>query len=95
MKVLGTPSALKNPSEDTWVTDETASRRKSTPGDASMRRSIQDLVLSIDPNIKIEPEVEDVRQLAPCFLCAHMFILPPLSPSVYITVYIASSGYRR
>lgn len=57
----GTPSALKNSSEDTWVTDETSSRRKSTPGDASMRRSIQDLVLSIDPNIKIEPEVEDVR----------------------------------
>jgi transcription initiation factor TFIID subunit 12 len=52
---------LKNPSEDTWVTDETSSRRKATPGDASMRRSIQDLVLSIDPNIKIEPEAEDVR----------------------------------
>ena len=59
----GTPSALKNPSEETWATDETTSRRKSTPGDASMRRSIQDLVVSIDPNIKIEPEVEDVRQL--------------------------------
>lgn len=26
-----------------------------------MRRSIQDLVSSIDPNVKIEPEVEDVR----------------------------------
>jgi len=26
----------------------------------SMRRSIQELVLSIDPNIKIEPEVEDL-----------------------------------
>ena len=26
-----------------------------------MRRSIQDLAISIDPNIKIEPEVEDVR----------------------------------
>ncbi|KAF8482953.1 transcription initiation factor TFIID subunit A-domain-containing protein [Russula ochroleuca] len=59
-RVAGTPSALKNPSEDTWVTDETSSRRKSTPGDASMRRSIQDLVISIDPNIKIEPEVEDL-----------------------------------
>ena len=45
------------------MTDETSSRRKSTPGDASMRRSIQDLVVSIDPNIKIEPEVEDVREL--------------------------------
>ncbi|KAI0298525.1 transcription initiation factor TFIID subunit A-domain-containing protein [Russula brevipes] len=59
-RIAGTPSALKNSSEDTWVTDETSSRRKSTPGDASMRRSIQDLVLSIDPNIKIEPEVEDL-----------------------------------
>ncbi|KAI9453643.1 transcription initiation factor TFIID subunit A-domain-containing protein [Russula earlei] len=58
-RISGTPSALKNPSEETWVT-ETSSRRKSTPGDASMRRSIQELVLSIDPNIKIEPEVEDL-----------------------------------
>lgn len=59
-RIAGTPSALKNPSDETWVTDETSSRRKSTPGDASMRRSIQDLVLSIDPNVKIEPEVEDL-----------------------------------
>jgi len=63
----GTPSALKNPSDETWVTDETFSRRKSTPGDASMRRSIQDLGLSIDPNVKIEPEVEDVRHLCRFF----------------------------
>jgi transcription initiation factor TFIID subunit 12 len=28
-----------------------------------MRRSIQDLAFSMDPNIKIEPEVEDVREL--------------------------------
>lgn len=26
-----------------------------------MRRTIQDLVSSVDPNVKIEPEVEDVR----------------------------------
>lgn len=26
-----------------------------------MRRTIQDLVYSVDPNVKIEPEVEDVR----------------------------------
>jgi hypothetical protein len=45
------------------VTDESSSRRKSTTGDASMRRSIRDLALSMDPNIKIEPEVEDVRNL--------------------------------
>ena len=25
-----------------------------------MRRTIQDLVASVDPNVKIEPEVEDV-----------------------------------
>ncbi|KAI0305665.1 transcription initiation factor TFIID subunit A-domain-containing protein [Multifurca ochricompacta] len=52
--------ALKNPSDETWASDDASSRRKSTPGDASMRRSIQDLVLSIDPNVKIEPEVEDL-----------------------------------
>jgi Transcription initiation factor TFIID subunit A len=28
-----------------------------------MRRSIQDLVASVDPNVKIEPEVEDVGVL--------------------------------
>ena len=46
------------------MTDEwtRTSRRKSTSGDASMRRSIQGLAFSMDPNIKIEPEVEDVRQ---------------------------------
>lgn len=26
-----------------------------------MRRTIQDLVASVDPNVKIEPDVEDVR----------------------------------
>ncbi|KIK71265.1 hypothetical protein GYMLUDRAFT_324106 [Collybiopsis luxurians FD-317 M1] len=35
-------------------------RRKNTPADQSMRRTIQDLVASIDPNVKIEPEVEDL-----------------------------------
>ncbi|KAI0254146.1 transcription initiation factor TFIID subunit A-domain-containing protein [Lactifluus subvellereus] len=59
-RIAGTPSALKNPSEETWAADEGSSRRKSTPGDASMRRSIQDLALSIDPSVKIEPEVEDL-----------------------------------
>jgi hypothetical protein len=38
-----------------------------------MRRSIQDLVLSIDPNIKIEPEVEDVRRVP-------LFSPPPSLP---------------
>ncbi|KAH9942408.1 transcription initiation factor TFIID subunit A-domain-containing protein [Epithele typhae] len=40
--------------------DDNRTRRKNTPGDQSMRRSIQDLVSSIDPNVKIEPEVEDL-----------------------------------
>lgn len=44
-----------------YVADESTGRRKSTPGDQSMRRSIQDLVSSIDPNVKIDAEVEDVR----------------------------------
>lgn len=80
----GTPSALKNPSDETWAPDETSSRRKSTPGDASMRRSIQDLVLSIDPNVKIEPEVEDVSRLLSYVIGAHSFLFfsflfpPPL-----------------
>lgn len=30
-----------------------------------MRRSIQDLVSSVDPNVRIEPEVEDVRLASP------------------------------
>lgn len=49
--------------------DDSRTRRKNTPGDQSMRRSIQDLVSSIDPNVKIEPEVEDV--------CAPSFSLHP------------------
>jgi hypothetical protein len=43
-----------------------------------MRRSIQDLALSMDPNIKIEPEVEDVRRLLSSILTPHAF--NPLSP---------------
>ena len=77
----GTPSALKNPSDETWATDETSSRRKSTPGDASMRRSIQDLVLSIDPNVKIEPEVEDVRPLC-------LFLIPRRFPCSRTTFFL-------
>lgn len=47
--------------------DDNRSRRKNTPGDQSMRRTIQDLVASVDPNVKIEPEVEDVRLETPNF----------------------------
>jgi hypothetical protein len=49
--------------------DDHRSRRKNTPGDLSMRRTIQDLVASVDPNVKIEPEVEDVSFYLPrCLL---------------------------
>jgi transcription initiation factor TFIID subunit 12 len=47
--------------------DDNRSRRKNTPGDLSMRRTIQDLVASVDPNVKIEPEVEDVSFYPPRF----------------------------
>lgn len=40
--------------------DDHRTRKRNTPGDQSMRRTIQDLVSSIDPNVKIEPEVEDL-----------------------------------
>lgn len=43
-----------------WLTSTRQSRKNST-SETSMRRTIQDLVSSIDPNVKIEPEVEDVR----------------------------------
>ncbi|KAI0916414.1 hypothetical protein AcW1_008855 [Taiwanofungus camphoratus] len=61
-RISGTPAQLSRPYEDPTLlsTDETRTRRKNTPGDQSMRRSIQDLVSSIDPNVKIEPEVEDL-----------------------------------
>ena len=88
----GTPSALKNPSDETWVTDETTSRRKSTPGDASMRRSIQDLVLSIDPNVKIESEVEDVRPVPP--LC-YLGIFLAHAPHCFFVSLPVAVGYRR
>ena len=34
-----------------------------------MRRSIQDLVASIDPNVKMDPEVEDARLNFKFLLC--------------------------
>ena len=62
MICAGAPPQVAKPQDDTTVLalDDNRSRRKSTPGDQSMRRSIQDLVSSIDPNVKIDPEVEDV-----------------------------------
>lgn len=38
-----------------------------------MRRSIQDLVSSIDPNVKIDPEVEDVR--APQWFTVEQYLI--------------------
>ncbi|KAH8992823.1 hypothetical protein EDB86DRAFT_3079022 [Lactarius hatsudake] len=69
-RIAGTPSALKNPSDETG---ERSSRRKSTPGDASMRRSIQDLVLSIDRNVEIDPETNSSIQITNfgCRLAKH------------------------
>ena len=59
--MTGAPALTRPGTEDMYVADESTGRRKSTPGDQSMRRSIQDLVSSIDPNVKIDGEVEDVR----------------------------------
>jgi transcription initiation factor TFIID subunit 12 len=62
----GTPSQIARSSEDVTMMslDDNRTRKRNTPGDQSMRRTIQDLVSSIDPNVKIEPEVEDVRCIA-------------------------------
>ncbi|RDB19876.1 Transcription initiation factor TFIID subunit 12 [Hypsizygus marmoreus] len=60
-RVSGTPAQIARAPEDTMLSlDDNRSRRKNTPGDQSMRRTIQDLVASVDPNVKIEPEVEDL-----------------------------------
>ena len=62
----GTPAQIARAQDDSSVLGslDTSNRRKNTPNDQSMRRSIQDIVYSIDPNVKIEPEVEDVSALA-------------------------------
>ena len=58
----GTPVQIAKSSDDASIMplEDTRIRKKNSPGDQSMRRTIQDLVSSIDPNVKIEPEVEDV-----------------------------------
>ncbi|KAJ3855188.1 transcription initiation factor TFIID subunit A-domain-containing protein [Lentinula lateritia] len=68
-RVVGAPSQVARPGDaSTLLTlDDTrtgisgsAGRRKNTPADQNMRRTIQDLVASIDPNVKVEPDVEDL-----------------------------------
>ncbi|PPR02643.1 hypothetical protein CVT24_002126 [Panaeolus cyanescens] len=61
-RMSGTPAQIMRTNDDPSIllADDSRSRRKSTPGDQSMRRTIQDLVASVDPNVKIEPEVEDL-----------------------------------
>ncbi|TRM59264.1 transcription initiation factor TFIID subunit A-domain-containing protein [Schizophyllum amplum] len=59
-RASGTPAQVRASGEDSLSLDENRARKRNTPGDQSMRRSIQDLVASVDPNVKIEPEVEDL-----------------------------------
>jgi hypothetical protein len=63
-EITGTPAQIARGSDDIAMLnlDDNRVRRKNTPGDQAMRRSIQDLVASVDPNVKIEPEVEDVSK---------------------------------
>lgn len=62
-RISGTPAQIARPLDDPSLltVDDARTRRKNTPGDQSMRRTIQDLVASVDPNVKMEAEVEDVR----------------------------------
>ncbi|KAJ7256542.1 transcription initiation factor TFIID subunit A-domain-containing protein [Mycena haematopus] len=60
-RMSGTPAQIlrEEPMPLTFTADH-RTQRKNAPGDLSMRRTIHDLVASVDPNVKIEPEVEDL-----------------------------------
>jgi len=60
--VAGSPAQVSRGTDEMLSFDDnrTTLRRKNSAGDQSMRRSIQDLVSSIDPSVKIESEVEDL-----------------------------------
>jgi transcription initiation factor TFIID subunit 12 len=60
----GLPGLLQRGPEDITILlsgDLRHGPKKNAAAEQSMRRTIQDLVSSIDPNVKIAPEVEDVR----------------------------------
>jgi hypothetical protein len=59
-----------------------------------MPRSVQDLALSMDPNIKIEPEVEDVLQLLSSTLTlpASFLLLHSSSATSDITVTVDTTN---
>ncbi|KAH8107952.1 transcription initiation factor TFIID subunit A-domain-containing protein [Cristinia sonorae] len=59
-RISSTPAQVARNADDALSLEDTRVRRKNSPADQNMRRSIQDLVSSIDPNVKIEPEVEDL-----------------------------------
>jgi transcription initiation factor TFIID subunit 12 len=86
VELTGTAPATGRPEDSGLLSlDDGASslaRRKNSVADQSMRRTIQDLVTSVDPNVKIEPEVEDVSTKH------HNSVL-------MLTVFLASTEYSR
>ncbi|GJJ06143.1 hypothetical protein Clacol_000332 [Clathrus columnatus] len=62
-RMAGTPALLERIPEDLslyGLGEVRVGQRKMAPADQSMRKSIQELVSSIDPNVRVEPEVEDL-----------------------------------